>query len=458
MTPHSATVCFETLGCKLNFAETAAIAQSVESKGFSVVTFDQKVDYYVINTCSVTENADKKCKKLIKDFKRINPTGSVVIIGCYAQLKPDEILAIKGVDLVLGASDKFKLGDFLSELVLDDSHNSRPKFPSITSVEEFYPAYSLGERTRSFLKVQDGCDYSCTFCTIPLARGKSRNGTIESIVKNAREIGADRFDISQGDISQGDPSVGNFFQIQKIREIVLTGVNIGDFGKTTGESFLELIRALDQISTIDRYRISSIEPNLLTPEIIEFVARSDRFMPHFHIPLQSGSDAILGRMRRRYRTEFYERKIKEIRNLLPFAGIGVDVIVGFPGENEEEFIKTYQFIESLDISYLHVFTYSERDNTIAVDFPQKVPPQEKAYRSKKLHELSSEKQQIFIERNLGQSFPVLFERGQKNGFMHGFTPNYIRLEVPYNPQWMNQIITIPVEDHNSLLKSLKPTY
>jgi threonylcarbamoyladenosine tRNA methylthiotransferase MtaB len=429
LTPHSAIVHFETLGCKLNFAESSSISRSVEESGFQIARNGQSADYYIINTCSVTENADDKCKKLIRDFKKINPNSRILIIGCYAQLKPEEIQKIQDVDLVLGAGDKFRLVEFLKSFESD--HILRPQHYTIREVHEFYPSYSLGERTRSFLKVQDGCDYTCTFCTIPLARGISRNGSIQKIVENARLLGT-----------------------KGIKEIVLTGVNIGDFGKSTQESFLGLIQELDKIETIARFRISSIEPNLLSSEIIQFVSGSQRFMPHFHIPLQSGSNTILGLMRRRYRKEAYRDKIQEIQGSFFNPGIGVDVIVGFPGETEQEFMETFHFLESLDISYLHVFSYSERENTLAKGMTGKLSPQIKSKRSKILHELSTRKSLGFIEKNLGNIYPVLFERAPRDGKMQGFTPNYISLETAYNPEWINQIIPFQVNKNNSLLQSL----
>lgn len=427
MTPHSSIVKFETLGCKLNFAESAAISRSVESSGFQITTSGQMADYYVVNTCSVTDNADQKCKKLIRDFKKINPHSKIIIIGCYAQLKPEEIQSMDGVDLVLGAGEKFRLPDFLKGFELNQP--SIPQVVNIQEIREFHPSFSLGERTRSFLKVQDGCDYSCTFCTIPLARGKSRNGSISKILENARYLGE-----------------------KGIKEIVLTGVNIGDFGRTTGESFFELIQELERVETIQRFRISSIEPNLLSLDIIRFVANSKRFMPHFHIPLQSGSNSILGLMRRRYKKETYREKIQEINALMNNPGIGVDVIVGFPGETDKEFMETYRFLEELDISYLHVFSYSERENTLAKEMPGKVNPSLKAERSRILHDLSDQKTRNFVQKNLGVQYPVLFEKAPKEGMMQGFTPNYISLESPYNPDWINQLVPLPISVNNSILK------
>lgn len=429
MTPQPRSVFFETLGCKLNFAETSAISQKLSDAGFHLVKSVDLADFLVVNTCSVTDNADQKCRKLIRDFKKINDQIQVIIIGCYAQLKPQEILEIPGVDLVLGAQDKFRLGEFLLDLSKENWVN--PTYPAIEEVKTFHPSYSIGERTRSFLKVQDGCDYSCTFCTIPLARGQSRNGKISEIKESVLNI-----------LKNG------------VREIVLTGVNIGDFGKTTGESFLELIRELDQMEGVDRFRISSIEPNLLVSEIIELVSKSKRIMPHFHIPLQSGSDKILGAMRRRYRSQIYRNKIEEIRDKIPHAGIGVDVIVGFPGEGEFEFQETYDFLEELDISYLHVFSYSERENTLAKSLSGKISPAVKSWRSKKLHELSERKNMQFIEKFIGTTLPVLFERSVKDKRIHGFTPNYLKIESEYNPEWINQIVPVEITYQNTALKSL----
>lgn len=433
MTPYSSTVKLETLGCKLNFAESASLSRSLEESGFQMSSDYEKADYFVINTCSVTDNADQKCRKLIRDFKKSNLNSKIIILGCYAQLKPEEIQSIEGVDLVLGAGDKFRLSEFLKGLEMNQP--GIPQRKDINEIKEFFPSYSLGERTRSFLKVQDGCDYSCTFCTIPLARGKSRNGSIKDIVNDALILGE-----------------------KGIQEIVLTGVNIGDFGKTTGESFFQLIKCLDEVESIARFRISSIEPNLLTPEIIEFVAGSKRFMPHFHIPLQSGSNTILGLMRRRYRAETYKEKIKEIHSLMPNPGIGVDVIVGFPGETETEFMETYQFLESLEISYLHVFSYSERENTLAKSMEGKVKPQIKSQRSALLHDLSEAKSEEFARKNLGRILPILFERVPKDGKMKGFSPNYIQLENPFNSEWINRIVPIQVTENNSILKSISTPF
>ena len=434
MTPYSALVYFETLGCKLNFAESSSLSQSISEKGFKLVNLPELANYCIINTCSVTENADSKCKKLIRDFKRVNPATKIIIIGCYAQLKPEEIMAIDGVDLVLGAGDKFKLLDFLGQFENENINYFQNKlfheFTPIQEIVDFYPSHSVSERTRSFLKVQDGCDYSCSFCTIPLARGKSRNGTIHQITTQAKSLAA----------------LG-------VKEIVITGINLGDFGKSTNESFLDLIKALEEVNSISRFRVSSIEPNLLSSEIIQFMANSSRFMPHFHIPLQSGSDFILGLMKRRYKTSLYKEKINLIHDLIPEAGIGVDVIVGFPGEGEGEFLETYQFLKELDISYLHVFPYSERNNTFALSLPNKVSGTEKTKRVKLLHDLSLNKTISFTQKNLHKEYPVLLEKASNHDFMVGFTPNYIKLEVPYKAEWANQIILIPIKTDNSILKS-----
>ncbi len=431
MTPSTRTFYLETLGCKLNFAESATISRKIEEVGFQLVGQNQKADYYIINTCSVTENADSKCKKYIRDFKKINGDSKIIIIGCYAQLKANEIAQIEGVSLVVGANDKFNLDQFLIQLDHQDAKLGYKQAPieiksyPIQDIQDFWPSYSLGERTRSFLKVQDGCSYSCSFCTIPLARGQSRNGSIQSIVENAKMLGE-----------------------KGIKEIVLTGVNIGDFGKSTEESFVDLIRALDEIHTIERFRISSIEPNLLTSEIIDFVASSKKFMPHFHIPLQSGSDRILGLMKRRYQTGFYRNKIEEILKKIPEAGIGVDIIVGFPGEEEKEFEETNSLLSTLDISYLHVFTYSERKDTIAINLPKKVNERDKRNRSTILHNLSTYKSQVFIEKNLNKTYPVLVEKTPINERMSGFTPNYIKLDLDFNREWINRIIPIKLNRKN----------
>ena len=416
-------VAFYTLGCKLNYSETSTIGRQFTNAGFETVDFTQAADVYIINTCSVTENADKKCRKVVKEALKHSPAAYITIVGCYAQLKPQEIAEIEGVDMVLGAAEKFQIVDYISDLTKNPKtiiHNS-----PIQETNEFVSSYSYGDRTRTFLKVQDGCDYSCTFCTIPLARGASRSDTIESIVKQAEEIAA-----------------------SGVKEIVLTGVNIGDFGIRNGErenKFYDLIKALDEVEGINRIRISSIEPNLLTHEIIAFVAQSKRFVPHFHIPLQSGSSKILALMRRRYKRELYLDKVKTIKELMPNACIGVDVIVGFPGETREDFLDTYNFINNLDISYLHVFTYSERDDTPAKFMEGVVPGSQRADRSKMLHILSDKKRRAFYESQLGKEEEVLFEADQKEGFMHGFTSNYVKVKVKYDPVLVNDLKRVKLE-------------
>lgn len=410
-------VAFYTLGCKLNYSETSTISRKFEEKGYQKVDFTHQPDIFIINTCSVTENADKKCRKVVREARAISPDAYVAIIGCYAQLKPKEISEIPGVDAVLGASEKFRLVELLDGFV-------RPEKPSvfasdIQSVNSFNTSYSLHDRTRTFLKVQDGCDYSCTFCTIPLARGSSRSDSIANIVSHARDISK-----------------------TGVKEIVLTGVNTGDFGLQDGvrkERFIELIKALNDVEEIERFRISSIEPNLLTNEIIDFVSQSKRFVPHFHIPLQSGSNAILKQMRRRYQRELYIDRVASIKSAMPHACIGVDVIVGFPGETQEHFLETYQFLNELDISYLHVFTYSERENTIASQLSGVVPMPDRNERSRMLHILSDKKRRAFYETNIGKSFTVLFENDLEDGLMHGFTENYIRVAAKYDPVLINEL-------------------
>lgn len=415
------TVSFLTLGCKLNFAETASISRMVEKHGYSVPEGSGSTDIAVINTCSVTENADKKCRKLVQDILKTAPDTGIVIIGCYAQLKPAEIAGIKGVDLVLGAQEKFKLAFHLDKL---KKKGAAEIFNSpVGEVTQFHSSWSVDERTRSFLKVQDGCNYSCTFCTIPLARGASRNDSISGIMDNARQIAA-----------------------QGITEIVLTGVNIGDFGHSTAENFLQLIHKLDTLKGIRRLRISSIEPNLLAESIISFVASSRLFVPHFHIPLQSGSNKILGLMRRRYRAELYQSRIAYIRTVLPDCAIGVDVIVGFPGETDADFMETYSFIQELDITYLHVFSYSPRENTPAAGFESQVPSVEKQRRSAMLHILSEKKKAAFYARFLGQEMDVLVETDHKNGLMHGFTANYLKVSLPYDASLMKRMVRVKLED------------
>jgi threonylcarbamoyladenosine tRNA methylthiotransferase MtaB len=414
------TVAFHTLGCKLNFSETSSISRVLENEGFEKKEFTDKADVYVINTCSVTDNADKECRLLVRRIQRKSPESLVVITGCYAQLKPKEIADIPGVDLVLGASEKFNIGQHLKELTKGDA--TKICSCEIEEVSGFNASYSVNDRTRSFLKVQDGCDYNCSFCTIPMARGKSRSDSIDNVVKNVHEL-----------VTSG------------VKEIVLTGVNLGDFGKgadwnkKSESSFFDLIRVLDTLP-VQRYRISSIEPNLLSNEIIEFVANSDKFMPHFHIPLQSGSNKVLGLMRRRYKKELYQEKVQLIKALMPHCAIGVDVIVGFPGETDEDFKETYDFLHNLDISYLHVFTYSERDNTRALSIKPVVPVSVRHDRNKTLRNLSFMKSQYFTQLHAGQIRKVLFERHDRNGMMEGYTDNYIKINSPYRAEWINQII------------------
>jgi threonylcarbamoyladenosine tRNA methylthiotransferase MtaB len=410
-------VAFYTLGCKLNYSETSTIGRLFNKAGFDTVDFTDTPDVYVINTCSVTENADKKCKKVVNEALKISPNAYITIVGCYAQLKPKEIAEIPGVDMVLGAAEKFQIVDYITDLT------KNPKAlvynQSISEANQFVAGYSFGDRTRTFLKVQDGCDYSCTFCTIPLARGNSRSDTIEHVVEQAEEIA-----------------------LSGVKEIVLTGVNLGDFGIREGQrhdKFFDLVKALDKVEGINRIRISSIEPNLLSNEIIEFVAGSKRFVPHFHIPLQSGSDKILGLMRRRYKRELYTSRVAKIKQVMPDCCIGVDVIVGFPGETREDFIDTYNFLNELDISYLHVFTYSERENTPASEMGGVVPGSTRAERSKMLHILSEKKRRAFYESQLNKTEEVLFEGDIKEGFMHGFTRNYVKVRTKYDPVLVNEL-------------------
>jgi threonylcarbamoyladenosine tRNA methylthiotransferase MtaB len=409
-------VAFYTLGCKLNFSETSSIARDFVKYGYEKVKFDSAADFYVINTCSVTENADQEAKKLIRKAKRISPNSKIAVIGCFAQLQPNVIAKLNGVDIVLGASDKFDLIKYLNETNVEIS--TKVIRSDIDEVNSFKPSYSMDERTRSYLKVQDGCDYTCSFCTIPLARGKSRSGTISDTIKAAREIA----------------KFGN-------KEIVLTGVNIGDFGKGNDESFIDLIKELDSINEINRIRISSIEPNLLTDEIIEFCNLSKKFMPHFHIPLQSGSDKILKAMRRRYDKKVYQNRIKKIKDTNQDTCIGVDVIVGFPGESDEDFLETYNFLIDLDITYLHVFSYSERADTNAIKLDEKVSKSDKSKRSKMLHILSEKKKHSFYNNFINKKRPILFE-GLKNGFLVGHTDNYIKTLVKIPVSYNNKIVDI----------------
>lgn len=416
-------VSFYTLGCKLNFSETSSISRLFENEGFAKVDFNDSPDVYVINTCSVTENADKKCRQLVRKALNINPKAFIAIIGCYAQLKPQEIANIEGVDLVLGANEKFNILAHLDSL--EKKELAKVENEEIKITKHFVPSYSAGDRTRSFLKVQDGCDYFCSFCTIPLARGFSRSNSIAETVKVAHEVAE-----------------------KGIKEVVLTGVNIGDFGTGTEENFFGLIQELDKIEGIERFRISSIEPNLLSNEIIDFVAKSERFVPHFHIPLQSGSNKILKLMRRRYERELYADRVQKIKTVMPNACIGVDVIVGFPGETEEDFLETYEFLNQLEISYLHVFTYSERDNTTAIRIKYVVPNEERNKRSKMLHILSEKKKRAFYESQLNRIETVLFEAEEDGGMMNGFTSNYIKIVASFNPDYVNQLAEVSLEKIN----------
>lgn len=420
-------VAFYTLGCKLNFSETSTISRQFEEKGYQKVDFLENPDIFIINTCSVTENADKKCKKIVKEAKKISPNSYVTIIGCYAQLKPVEISQIEGVDAVLGAAEKFRLIELLDDFA--KIQETKVLASEISEATIFNNAYSIDDRTRTFLKVQDGCNYNCAFCTIPLARGKSRSNTIQNVVESAQEISK-----------------------KNVKEIVLTGVNIGDFGIVGGkriEQFKDLVIALDEVKGINRFRISSIEPNLLTNEIISFVAQSKLFVPHFHIPLQSGSNTILRKMGRRYLRELYVDRITKIKTLMPEACIGVDVIVGFPGETDELFLETYSFLNELDISYLHVFTYSERANTRAAEMDETVPMKKRIERSKMLRILSEKKRRKFYEKNLGKTFSVLFEEDIENGKIHGFTENYIRVAAKYDPMLINELKLVTLDQINS---------
>lgn len=402
-----------TLGCKLNFSESSAISKNLMDNDFQKVNFEDGADVYIINTCSVTDHADRKCKKVVAQAKKHNPNAFIAVIGCYAQLKPEEIANIPGVNIVLGAAEKFNIADYVSE---KPSEDVIIKNGNIKDVKEYSPAYSSGDRTRTFLKVQDGCDYFCTFCTIPLARGKSRNASVSETVKMAQEA-----------VSKG------------AREIVLTGVNIGDFGQSTGETFFDLVKALDKEVDALRFRISSIEPNLLTNEIIEYCAQSNKFVPHFHIPLQSGNNEILKKMRRKYERELYAERVAKIKELMPDACIGVDVITGFPGESDEHFLDTYNFINELDISYLHVFTYSERAQTGALKMEGKVPVAKRKDRTNMLRILSEKKRRAFYDSQIGKVKSVLFEAENDGEKMYGFTENYLKVELPYDPMYVNEI-------------------
>lgn len=423
------TIAFHTLGCKLNFSETSSIRQQFESAGYGVVDFKQDADIYVVNTCSVTDFADRKCRNIARKAKRTNPDAKVIMMGCYAQLKPEEITQISEVDLVVGAKDKFRLLNVVNEMVGLEEDFAGNLVGDIADVNTFDPAFSIGDRTRTFLKVQDGCDYKCTFCTIPQARGRSRSDTVANIVERARILG-----------NHG------------VKEIVLTGVNIGDFGNGTEviegvrpkkeDLFIDLISALDQVENIKRFRISSIEPNLCSDEIIEFVAQSDRFVPHFHMPLQSGSNAILAQMQRRYKRELYADRVAKIKTLMPHACIGVDVIVGFPGETDEHYLETYHFIEDLPISYLHVFTYSERDNTPAASMDGVIDMHLRRKRNEMLRNLSKQKKAAFYQSHGSDLGVVLFEKENKDGYMYGFTDNYLKVRIPFAEAYQNTIVDV----------------
>ena len=420
---HNRKVAFYTLGCKLNFSESSTIGRMMMDAGYAKVDFDDSPDIFVINTCSVTENADKKCKQLVKRAMKINPKGFVIIIGCYAQLKPQEIADITGVDLVLGANEKFNIVEHLDNI--EKREIARVKNENIRETKDFIPAYSFGDRTRSFLKIQDGCDYFCTFCTIPLARGKSRNASIAETIQKAEEIGN-----------------------TEIKEVVLTGVNIGDFGQGGTENFFMLVKALDKVNGIDRLRISSIEPNLLGNEIIDYcLTKSEKFAPHFHIPLQSGNDRLLKAMRRKYDRTLFAERIEKINQINPYTCIGVDVIVGFPGETEDDFLDTVNFLNNLDVSYLHVFTYSERAKTTAIKLGDPVPLFVRKQRSRQLHILSEKKKRSFYEKNIGQIGLALLEGDNHDGFIHGFTENYIKVKIPFDASLINSFVHV---QHDSI--------
>ena len=433
---NSKTTSFYTLGCKLNFSETSTISRDLEEEGYAKIDFELGADIYIINTCSVTDQADKKCRNIVRKALKYNPNAFIVVIGCYAQLKPEEISRIEGVDLVLGAQEKFNISNYLKDTV----KKKKPIILNqpIKNVKTFYPGYSVGDRTRSFFKVQDGCNYFCSFCTIPLARGKSRSGTISQTLDKAKEIGN-----------------------SEVKEVVLTGINLGDFGHGTKENFYQLINELEELNSISRFRISSIEPDLLSEEIIEFVNSSEKFVPHFHIPLQSGSNFLLKKMRRKYNTDLYSSRIKLIKKLMPHACIGVDVIVGFPGESEEEFNKTIDYIKSLPVSYLHVFTYSERANTNAPKMNEIVPMEIRRKRSKQLRILSLKLKLQFYNENIGYMGKVLFESKEDN-FLIGFTENYLKVKIPFKPKMINTIqevriekISSDIEAYGSIVKELE---
>lgn len=420
-------VAFHTLGCKLNFSETSTIGRMFLDEGYEKVAFGEATDVVVINTCSVTDKADKKCREAVRRATKKSPNAFVAVVGCYAQLKPDEISKIEGVDIVLGANEKFNVFQYISGKEKTANLQQQQVLScDIETVNEFVPSYSVGDRTRSFLKIQDGCDYSCTYCTIPLARGKSRNNTIAQTLKQAQEIAQ-----------------------TPVKEVVITGVNTGDFGRSTNENFYTLVQKLDLVDGIERFRISSIEPNLLSDEIIDFCSTSRSFVPHFHVPLQSGSDKILGLMKRRYRSDLYVKKVAKIKELLPHACIGVDVIVGFPGETDADFKDTYQFLNQLDVSYLHVFSYSERPNTEAIALEGKVPATEIAQRSKMLQILSEKKRRFFYEQHIGSDWNVLFERKENEGTISGFTENYIKVEMPFDASLINTSRKVKLEEINN---------
>jgi len=416
-------IAFQTFGCKLNFSETSSIAKSFINEGFTTVNYKENADIYVINSCSVTGTAEKKCKTAIKQAHKRNPNAHIAIIGCFSQLSPNELAAFEGVDLVLGNKEKFQLFDHLKKL--DNKKNSSPLIAvgELKKDTDFYSSYSSGDRTRSFLKVQDGCDYFCTYCTIPHARGRSRSDSIENTLKIAKEIAA-----------------------TEIKEVILTGVNVGDFGKHQNENLIDLLKELDKVDGIERIRISSIEPELLTHEIIDFVATSKKFLPHFHIPLQSGSDTILKAMKRKYNCELFADRISKIKSIIPDCMIAVDVIVGFPGETDEHFNETYEFIKNLEIDYAHVFSYSERPGTLAVNIKEKVPSKVIKERSQKLHELSERKKQKFYLDHKSKSYQVLFESEDNKGFIHGFTENYIKAKHPFDTNLSNQIVTVTLDN------------
>ena len=420
---NSKTAAFYTLGCKLNFSETSTISRDLEEEGYAKIDFELGADIYIVNTCSVTDQADKKCRNIVRKALKYNPNAFIIVIGCYAQLKPEEISTIEGVDLVLGAQEKFNIGKYLD----DTNKKNKPVLlnQSIKNVKTFYPGYSVGDRTRSFFKVQDGCNYFCSFCTIPLARGKSRSGSISQTIEKAKEIGR-----------------------SEVKEVVLTGINLGDFGYGTNENFFQLIKELDQLNGIYRFRISSIEPDLLSEEIIQFVNSSNKFVPHFHIPLQSGSDYLLKKMRRKYDTDLYCSRIRLIKKLMPHACIGVDIIVGFPGETKEEFNKTIEYLKSLPISYLHVFTYSERANTNAPKMNDVVPMDIRRKRSKQLRILSLKLKLKFYNENIGYKGKVLLESKEENNLI-GFTENYIKVKIPFDDKMINTIQEVRIEKINS---------